>query len=225
VLVKTAFNQPWRQDLALGANYLRIECLRSLTITTDKNGVVLIPPVTLLLAGSGELSTVTPPRRATVFIRNDITGACTPTYPGSVSAGTASMRMIFDHVDSVTHIHHIFAGYGGSDATVVRGGYNAATGLIDWVSATPELTGSERILSAGECNGVLYACIGSDGITGNNIGGVFHRQDGASQQWKFVYEWPINDKNPDIRGFTAVPHPKGFGYQVALVTLESFGKV
>jgi hypothetical protein len=51
------------------------------------------------------------------------------------------------------------------------------------------------------------------------------REVGTSPQWLFVHEWPVNDKNPDIRGFTAVPHPKGFGYDVALVTLESFGKV
>jgi hypothetical protein len=225
VLVKAAWNAPWKQDVAFGSNHLRVECLRSFTLTTDKHGVALNPPVTVLLAGSGEMTGS--PRRAVVFVRNDTHGVWSATYPGSVASGTPSTRMLFDHVDRAlpTPVHHVFCGYGGADNTVVRGGYNAATGLIDWESATPELSGSERMLSAGECNGVLYACIGGNGVEGDNVGGVFWREDGPSPHWHFVHEWPVNDKNPDIRGFTAVPHPKGFGYDVALVTLESFGKV
>jgi hypothetical protein len=225
VLVKEAWNAPWKQDVAFGANHLRVECLRSFTLTTDKHGVPLNPPVTVLLAGSGEMTGS--PRRAVVFVRNDTNGVWTATYPGSVASGTPSTRMLFDHVDRAlpTPVHHVFCGYGGADNTVVQGAYNTATGLIDWESATPELSGSERMLSAGECNGVLYACIGGNGVEGDNVGGVFWREDGPSPQWNFFHEWPVNDKNPDIRGFTAVPHPKGFGYDVALVTLESFGKV
>lgn len=225
VLVKDAWNAPWRHDAAFGSNHLRVECLRSITFHTYKTGTPLNPPVTLLLAGSGEISTAPPPRRATVFVRNDINGTWTPTHPGSAPSGTMTTRMVFDHMDKVTGIHHAFCGFGSANNAVVRGGYNAATGLIDWESATPELEGSERMLSAGECNGILYACIGSDGNFTNNIGGVFWREDGPSPQWHFVYEWPVTSQNPDIRGFTAVPHPKGFGYDVALVTLESFGKV
>jgi len=225
VLVKDAWNVPWRQDVAFGANHLRVECLRSIALTTDKKGVPLNPPVTLLLAGSGELTGS--PRRATVFVRNDTNGYWTATYPGSATFGSATTRMIFDHVDHALHtpVHYVFCSYGGASNTLVRGAYNAATELIDWESAAPELSGSERMLSAGECNGLLYACIGSNGIEGDDIGGVFWRADGLSPQWHFVYEWPVNDKAPDIRGFTAVPHPQGFGYQVAMVTLESFGKV
>jgi len=229
VLVKDAWNAPWRQDAAFGQTFLRIENLASITLTTDKNGAPLNPPVTLLLAGSGEMP---PPygtswdRRPVVWIRNDDTGAWTPTYPGLPGTGSQTTRTIIEHVDSVTGIHHIFCGYGGANNRLVRGGYNATTGLIDWDAATPELSGSERMLSAGECNGVLYACIGSNGIEGDNIGGIFWRKDGPSPQWNFVYEWKdTGTQNPDVRGFTAVPHPKGFGYDIALVTLEAYGKV
>ncbi len=83
-------------------------------------------------------------------------------------------------MDSVTGIHHVFCGYGGTNNRFVRGGYNATTGLIDWEAATPELTGSERMLSAGDCNGVLYACIGGNGVEGDGIGGVFWREDGPT---------------------------------------------
>jgi arylsulfatase A-like enzyme len=226
VLVKESWNAPWEEDVAFGPNHLRVECLKSLTLTTDKHGAPLDPPVTLLLAGSGEL-TGSPRRRAVVFIRGD-SGTWTPTYPGSVASGTPSTRVLFDHVDTSlpTPVHWVFCGFGGADASVVRGGYNAATGLIDWESATPELTGTERILSAGECNGFLYACIGSDGEPDNGIGGVFWREDGPGPYWHFVCEWPLNgEMAPDIRGFTAVPHPDGFDYEVALVTLESYGVV
>jgi hypothetical protein len=225
VLVKDAWNALWKQDVAFGANHLRVECLRSLTFTTDKNGVPLNPPLTLLLAGSGEMTGN--PRRAVVFVRNDTNGVWTATYPGTTQFGSATTRMIFDHLDRAlsTPVHYVFCGYGGADNTLVRGGYNAMTGLIDW-EPTVELSGSERMLSAGECNGVLYACIGSNGIEGDNVGGVFWREDGPNPQWHFVHEWKdTGQQNPDVRGFTAVPHPKGFGYHVALVTLEAYGKV
>jgi arylsulfatase A-like enzyme len=226
VLVKDAWNAPWRQDLALGQHFLRIENLRSVIITTDKNGVPLNPPVNLLLAGSGELNSIGPQRRPVVWIRNDNNNTWAPSYPGLPGTGSQTTRTIIEHVDSVTGIHHIFCGYGGANNRLVRGGYNATTGLIDWEAATPELSGSERMLSAGECNGVLYACIGSNGVEGDNIGGIFWRKDGPSPQWNFVYEWKdTGTQNPDVRGFTAVPHPKGFGYDVALVTLEAYGKV
>jgi hypothetical protein len=159
-----------------------------------------------------------------VWVRNDTNGTWTPTYPGPASTGSKSTRTIVTHVDKVTGIHHVFCGYGDANNRFVRGGYNAGTGLIDWES-TAELSGSERMLSAGVCNGVLYACTGSEGNLTNNIGGVFWREDGPVPKWNFVYEWPTNTRNPDIRGFTAVPHPKGLGYDVAIVTLESFGKV
>jgi hypothetical protein len=164
-------------------------------------------------------------RRPVVWIRNDTTGTWPPTYPAAPSRGGNTTRTIVDHVDTVTGIHHVFVGFGGASNRFVRGGYNATTGLIDWEIDAPELTGSERMLSAGECNGVLYACIGSNGTEGDNVGGIFWRQDGSPPQWHFVCEWPTNSANPDIRGFTAVPHPKGFDYDVALVTLESYGKV
>jgi hypothetical protein len=226
VLVKDAWSAPWRQDVAFGQHFLRIENLRSATFSTDKNGTPLNPPVTLLLAGTGELSTIGPQRRPVVWIRNDTSGAWTPTYPGLPSTGSQTTRTLIEHVDSVTGVHHIFCGFGGANNRFVRGGYNAATGLIDWEAATPELSGTERMLSAGECNGVLYACIGSNGIEGDNIGGIFWREDGPNPQWHFVYEWKdTGQQNPDVRGFTAVPHPKGFGYEVALVTLEAYGSV
>jgi arylsulfatase A-like enzyme len=227
VLVKDAWNAPWRQDAAFGQTFLRIENLSSITLTTDKNGAVLNPPVTLLLAGSGEMPPPYGPelRRPVVWVRNDTNNTWTPTYPGPAISGGRTTRVLVDHMDSVTGIHHVFVGFGGANNNFVRGGYNATTGLIDWDS-TSELTGSERMLSAGVCNGVLYACIGGNGIVGDNVGGVFYREDGPTPQWKFVYEWPLNGtKNPDVRGFTAVPHPKGFGYEVALVTLESFGSI
>jgi hypothetical protein len=225
VLAKDAWNAPWREDVAFGPGHLRVEALRSITFTTDRNGVPLEPPVTLLLAGSGELTGS--PRRAVVFVRDERAGTWTATYPGSVPSGTPTTRVLFDHVDRSLPrpVHHVFCGYGGASSTVVRGGYDAATGRIVWESAEPELTGTERILSAGEANGVLYACIGSNGVEGDGVGGVFFREDGPEPRWRFVCEWPVNAKAPDIRGFTAVPHPAGFDHEVALVTLESYGKV
>lgn len=69
------------------------------------------------------------------------------------------------------------------------------------------------MLSGGECNGFLYACIGTDDNPDNNDGGVFWRQDGLHAQWHLIHEFEGNpeDFQEDVRGFTAVPHPNGVG--------------
>ena len=124
----------------------------------------------------------------------------------------------------MTGIHHIFCAYGGN-ATVVRGGYDPATGLIEW-DPTPELEGSKRMLSGGELNGWLYACIGTDGDPYNDDGGVFWREDGSDPRWHLVHEFENTaDFHEDVRGFTAVPHPKGLGYDVGLLALNSLSKI
>ena len=52
---------------AAGAAFLRIETLNSVTFTTDKNGVPLTPPVTVLLAGSGEFGNADGEAKAASF--------------------------------------------------------------------------------------------------------------------------------------------------------------
>ncbi len=225
VLVKDSATSPWRQDKAFGTNFVRVECLRSLTLTTHTNGAPLNPPVTLLLAGVSDGADIGAATNAFVFVRNDITGEWTPTSPGSVNSGHAAARFIFDHKDRETGIHHVFCGFG--ETKLVRGSYDTNSGLIVWNSTAPELIGSERMLSGGNCNGWAYACIGSDGNPNNNIGGVFWREDGTNPVWHLVIEFPDHPEESyeDVRAFTAVPHPKGFGYDVALVALNSHSKV
>jgi arylsulfatase A-like enzyme len=224
VLVKDAAGSPWRQDHAFGEDYLRVESLRSLTLTTDKTGQALNPHETLLIAGMSPPQNF-PGTNAYVFVRNDDTGEWMQTSPGSVTSGFPVVRFVFDHVDRESGTHHIFCAR-GSEAEIIRGGYNAATGLIDW-EPTPELKGPTRMLSAGECNGWLYACYGGYESPSDDLGGVFWREDGANAQWHLLHEFPLNpDKfHQDIRGFTAVAHPKGFGYDVALVALNSLSKI
>ncbi|RME90514.1 MAG: hypothetical protein D6766_13170, partial [Verrucomicrobia bacterium] len=226
VLVKDAADAPWRQDVAFGTNHLRVESLRSLTLTTDKTGAPLDPPVTLLLAGTTTLPEEAPfPRDVHVFVRNDATGDWIQTSPGSVLNGLAAARYLCDHVDRVTGIHHVFCAY-GTEAKVVRGGYNPATGAIDWEPQV-ELSSPGRLVSGGDCNGWLYMCVWPDGDPHNENGGLFWREDGPNPKWHFAYEWPRNEERlyQDVRGFTALPHPRGFDHDIALVTLTGLGTI
>jgi hypothetical protein len=221
VLVKRKADTDWEADFSAGERHLRIESLASVRLTTDHAGNRLDKPFPLLLAGTGELRG----SQATVYQRNDETGAWTKTEPGRVASGNSVVRVLRAHLDRVTGIHHVFAGIGSRDSRIHRGGWNRQTGLIEW-DAEPELKGTERVLSGGECNGHLYFCIGSNGRPGDNVGGIFYREDGNQPRWHFVHEWDIiSDRNPDVRGFTAVPHPEGKPYEVALVTLEMYGQV
>jgi hypothetical protein len=133
VLVKDAAGVPWRQDVAFGEEHLRVESLESITITTDKEGALLASPVTLLLAGTGPpvVDDAPLPTEVSVFIRNDDTGDWTRTSLGHADPGNfPTARLIFDHVDRVTVIHHVFCGY-GSEARLVKGAYDKDTGLIE----------------------------------------------------------------------------------------------
>lgn len=220
ILVKASADAPWREEVSFGADHLRIEAMRSVVLTTDRFGSALDPPVELLLAGSGELPTVGPLRRPVVWMRAGGAGPWTATYPAAPAPGSRTTRSLADHVDRITGVHSVFVGFGSASSELVRGGYDAGTGLIVW-EPTPELVGTERILSAGALNGALYACVGSNGIDGDDVGGIFWREDGPSPTWHFVHEFPVGPANHDIRGFTAVPHPSGFDHDVALVTVES----
>lgn len=226
VLVKDSASSAWRQDVAFGADHLRVESLRSLTLTTDREGALLDPPMTLLMAGTTTLPEEGPPAREVhVFVRNDASGTWTPTSPGMVTNGLAAARFLFEHVDRVTGIHHVFCAF-GTRAVVVRGGYDQATGLIVW-EPEPELTSPGRLVSGGDCNGWLYACVWPDGDPHNEEGGLFWREDGPAPRWHFAYEWPKNEERlyQDVRGFTALPHPHGFNHEIALVTLTGLGTV
>jgi arylsulfatase A-like enzyme len=221
VLVKRRPDADWEADFSGGAQHLRIESLASVRLTTDHRGNRLDPPVPLLLAGTGELRG----SQATVYQRSDETGTWGRTEPGRTASGNSVVRVIRTHLDRITGIHHVFAGVGSRDSRIHRGGWNRQTGLLEWDSE-PELRGTERVMSGGECNGLLYFCIGSNGKAGDDAGGIFYRVDGPLPRWHFVQEWDIiSDRAPDIRGFTAVPHPEGKRYEVALVTLEMYGQV
>ena len=226
VLVKEAAGAPWKQEIAFGEQYLRTESLQTFSITTDQDGNPLDEPVELLLAGTSPpvIGNIPLYNEVYVWIR-DVAGSWTRTSPGSVNAGFPVARLLFDHVDRETGVHNIFCAY-GSRTNLVRGGYNPNTGLIEW-QETPELQGPRRMLSAGTCNGYLYGCIGSDGDPDNEEGGVFWREDGPVPKWHFIHEFPPNPESAhqDVRGFIGVPHPKGLGYEVGLVSVHALSKI
>ncbi|MBI4579161.1 MAG: sulfatase-like hydrolase/transferase, partial [Planctomycetes bacterium] len=222
VLVKTGYRDPWNVDTSLGPGYLRVDSLKSIALTTDKAGQALNPPVPVLLAGAGAVSTF--PGQATVWVRRDNSGTWVKTIV-TTGAGNWPVRALFDHVDRVSGIHHVFAAVGSDSGKLFRGAYNAAWGVIEWQS-TPELTSSTRITSGGECNGYAYVCAGGNGVAGDNDGGIFWRTDGPRPQWNFVHEWPLSGNGrPDIRGFTAVADPANLGHEVFLVSLDMNGNI
>ena len=219
ILVKDAFDAPWKVDFSFGTGYLRVDGMRSVTFTTDRLGNGLNPPVTMLMAA---VSDVSPPQETTVWTRAENTNVWTKTTLGS----GLYARMIFDHKDKVTGIHHVFAA--DESSALYRGGYDAtAPGRLVW-HPVPEITGPQRMLSAAVANGDLYLGVATDGNPTNNYGGIFKRVDGASPSWQFVYEWPRTgtlDLGSNLRGLTAIPDPNGGGHQVLIGVLENLKQI
>ena len=48
ILIKDSANPPWRVDKSFGDEYLRVDSLKSITLTIDKNGINLDNPVNIL---------------------------------------------------------------------------------------------------------------------------------------------------------------------------------
>ncbi len=218
ILVKDGPDEPWKQEFTFRPNG-RIGDLESITFTTDRFGNVLDEPVTLLMASPQIFLNK---GIATVWVRDDQIGEWIETVVAKNVKENAYARMITDHVDQVTGIHHVFAGLATS--ALYRGGYDPdVPGFIVW-DPVPELLGTERMLSAAEANGDLYVTVGTNGNPNDNDGGLFRRIDGPNPSWEFIYEW---DKHPEkeggMRGLTAVPDPNGNDNEVLLGALESTG--
>jgi hypothetical protein len=224
VLVKESASAPWQVDVSFGPDYYSTEALASITFTTDGAGNKLGDPVTLLLAGPAPK---VQPNEGSVWSRDDATGTWTKMVlvANSTANRPENVRVIFDHVDSVTGIHYAFAGM--TRAGIYRGVYDLTVpGRIAW-ETTPELPpSSERVISATEANGVLYAAVASNGNPNDQDGGLFKRIDGPKPRWELVYEWPANpDRGSNLRGLTAVPEQKGGTYEVLIGVLEANGTV
>jgi hypothetical protein len=218
VLVKDSANSPWRVDVSFGSNYLRTEALTVVTVTTDATGKVLSMPVKLLIAGPSDINTADK-RWATAWTRDDATGRWAKSDI-ALEPRSAGARSFASHRDSVTGVHHIFAGV--SAGRIYRGVYDpAAPGRLRW-DAEPELSGTGRPMCMAEANGALYAACGIKDDSPQS-GGLFRRVDGAHPKWELVYRWLYDssasgDEMRIMRGLTAIPDPQGGAHQVLLGT-------
>lgn len=208
VAVKKSADAAWELDHNFGKQTGRAASLASIRFTTDAAGKPLAEPVSLLLAGVGGRQT---PGKVVVWARDDESGRWVETFAGEHS-GTASpeVRVIASHIDSLTGIHHVFAG--ASNGMLFRGAYDPeAPGRIRWAASAPEISGRERRLMAmAELDGVLYLTVDLEPTQPEN-GGLFRRIDGTEPRWERVTGWKWSTPDPDtarpwfgMRGLTTV---------------------
>ena len=197
VLVLASPDSTWKVDLELGGKHLRVTALNSLTFKTDGNGKALIPPVTLLLAGSDGN------QQSSVWTRHDDKNTWVKTTFQDGGQFQRSTRAFIGHRDRKTGIDQVFVAAG--ELGIYSGVYNAnQPGRIRWAEK-PELgPGVVRPMSFAEANGHLY---GSSGVS------VYRRMDGESPRWDEVYSgggrtsWAMGG----IRGLSPVASPDGNG--------------
>ena len=171
ILVKESASAPWRVDRNF-PTVIRLAGMTSATFNTDGTGRKLDPPVTLLIASPARKNDIS------TWTRDDASGKWIASpMPGAANGGLRSFCL---HVDAVTHVQYLFGGFGGfgSNGSIFRAVYDAAApGHIRW-QETPELSGTGRVMSMTEANGVLYAACGIK--TEEPLsGGLFRRVDGA----------------------------------------------
>lgn len=218
VLVKESAGGPWRVDTSFGRETLRTEGMLSATFNTDATGEALDQPVTMLIAGPSSRGITC------AWTRDDATGEWTASELASFRGGIRSFCI---HVDSVTGVHHLFAGL--SRGAIVRGAYDPdAPGRLTWSEAA-ELSGTGRVMAMVEANGTLYAACGIDSDEPSS-GGLFMRVDGPEPRWERVWRWPYKhiegkDESEIMRGLTAVPDPKGGDHEVIIGTCAYPGVV
>jgi hypothetical protein len=218
ILVKEGAGAPWRVDAGFGPEYLRVEGMISATFTTDASGQPLGEPVTLLVAGPSSR------QESVAWTRDDATGQWSKTDALSARGG---IRSFCTHVDAETGIHHLFAGL--SRGYIVRGAYDPESPGRLVFAPEPELSGTGRVMTMVEANGVLYAACGIDSDE-EQSGGLFRRLDGPDPRWELVWRWPyklVEDKDESeiMRGLTAVPDPLGGDHEVIIGTCAYPGVV
>jgi poly(A) polymerase len=226
ILVLDSPGARWRVERSLDERmpngrtprHLAVSALLGMTFSTDHSGRALLRAVSMLFAGTWDLSGA-----SQVMSRNDANGAWTAmSLPvPRVTSGIQQVRAMAMHRDRRTGVDQLFAG--NDPHGIFSGGYDdAAVGGIRW-GATPELDISRlpapsfpgltllRVASFAECNGILYATIGQQ---------IYRRLDGAPPRWELFYTNPRPGySETGLRGLAAVAHPSGSG-QVLLVAVE-----
>jgi hypothetical protein len=199
--------------------HLAVAALRGVTFATDASGRALPQAVSMLLAGTWDLS-----GSSRVFARNDATGIWTAmALPVErVTAGIQQVRAFAAHRDRQTGVDRVFAGndphgiYSGAyDATAERIQWDKAPELAIGKLAVPSFPGLSllRVTSFAICNSALYAAVGQQ---------IYRRFDGASPRWELFYTNPRPGySETGLRGLTAIANPKGPG-QVLLVAVEGY---
>jgi hypothetical protein len=200
--------------------HLAVSALHGTTFSTDHAGRALVRPVSVLFAGTWDLSGA-----SQVMSRNDATGAWRAmSLPvPRVTSGIQQVRSLATHRDRQTGVDRVFAG--NDPHGIVSGGYDdTVDGGIRW-SAAPELDISRisapsfpglslrRVASFAECNGILYATVGQQ---------IYRRVDGVQPRWELFYTNPKPGySETGLRGLTAIPNPSGGG-QALLVAVEGY---
>ncbi|MEM8953837.1 MAG: sulfatase-like hydrolase/transferase [Verrucomicrobiota bacterium] len=207
VAVKKSADAPWEIEQNFGKDSGRAGSLHSVSFNTLADGEKLDAPAPILLCGIGGRSDA---GKIVVWARNNATGNWVKTIAGE-HGGPASpeVRVLFDHVDSVTGIHHVFAA--ASNGMLFRGAYHPAVeGKILW-HPEPELSGRDRrFMGAAEVDGTVYITIDLEPTNPEN-GGLFKRIDGENPRWERVTGWQWSHPNPHhlrpwfgMRGLTAL---------------------
>jgi len=222
VLIKESKKSDWKIDSILGSpGKGSITSLKSISFTTDKEGLPLEKPESILLAspndGTSDLR---------IFSRDNNSLVWTEMILLSdvANSNKAFASLITDHIDSVTGIHYVFVGSASSG--LYRGAFDpSVTGNIKW-DPEPELSCPESIDSASEANRVLYVTVTSNGNPEDKFGGLFKRIDGTEPFWKFIYEWENKSKeNTGMFGLTTVKNITSIDSEILICTLEGSGKI
>lgn len=226
ILVLDGASSRWRVETSLDEKlpngrprHLAISALAGVTFTSDSGGKPLAVPVSMLLAGTWDLSGL-----SQIFSRDDKTGAWSAALLPAprVASGIQQIRTLGAHRDQATGIDRVFVG--NEPDGIYSGAYDAASGRIAWgnapeldiaavsAPAAPGLT-LRRVSSFAECNGALYAAVGQQ---------IYRRIDGAAPHWQLLYTNPKPGySETGLRGLTAIPNPAGAG-QVLLVAVEGY---
>jgi hypothetical protein len=186
----------------------------------------LSAPVSLLIADATRWR---PPYDVGIWTRDDASNQWTRTViaPEQQSNSvytkgfSTEVRMIVDHADNVTGIHHVFACT--NQGKIHRGAYDPSVpGRIRW-EKEPELDNRlRRTSSGGEANGDLYVSIGMDASDPDN-GGLFRRIDGREPFWKRVAGWAHHEAHQkrkltsELR-FGPIPDPDEDSAEILLAT-------
>jgi len=216
ILIKDSKTDSWKIDFQTeNITPFKLTSLASVQFTTDKDGIPLNPPISILFSSFKDNDT-----DVNLYARDDQEGKWIKTVleRDSLNSELSFVSHIIDHIDKLTGIHHIFAITGSSK--IFKGAFDPSKpGKVFW-EPDAEVTFSNQIASVSRANESLYIFNKNDELQSSASSELLKRNDGLQPSWESIHTF---NNSSSYRFLSTVEDPVNNENEILIVTDDNSG--